>query len=383
MDLRMPSLVRFGPGCLESLPDVLAECRVSRPLVVGDADASSTGTLERTASLAEPRGRSGETWTEVDASLSRRHLARCRERLEAGGCDGLVAVGGGAVIDLCKAVAGLAAAGASRPPVVAVPATPSSGAELSALAVVATALAPQVDRAPVLPGAVIADPQLSASLPGPALAVYALDGLVHAIEAFVGHGSSPFTDLLSLTAVHLIVRSLPAAAGAGDPAGREAVHLGCLYAGVALASAGSGVVHAAAHPLTREHGIPHALAAVLVAPAALDATWSAAPWLHDRLAAALRDAGPPARQDRGQGPRIGTALRAFAQPLGVELGLGRQGVPARDVDRLAGLALEMPGALANVRCRVGRATLAGIYDTAWPDHLPAAPAGRRAADHVV
>lgn len=365
----MPSLVRFGPGCLESLPDVLAECRVSRPLVVGDVDVSSTGTLQRILSLAEASGRSGEAWTEVDGSPSPQHVARCRKRLYAGGFDGLVAVGGGGVIDLCKAVAGLSAAGPTRQPVVAVPATPSSGAELCPSAVVAAALVPQMDREPVLPGAVIADPELSASLPGPALALCAFDALVHAIEAFVGRRSSPLTDLLSLTAVHLIVRSLPAAAGVGDPAGREALHLGSLYAGMALASGGSGVVHAAAHPLTREHGIPHALAAFLVAPAALDATWSAAPWLHDRVAAALRGAGLHTWRNGGQRSRTGMALRAFAQPLGVELGLGRHGVPARDADRLAGLALGMQGSLANVRCKLGRATLAGIYRTAWADHV--------------
>ena len=193
----------------------------------------------------------------------------------------LVAVGGGRVIDVCKAVAA-----AHELPCAAVPTT-LSGAEMSAFH---RPLQDGRGAAPNRPRLVVADPALSASLPPAALTASAMNAFGHAMEALYVRGASPVTSLAAVEAARLLTQGMEGLRAAGDEADDEAsddrqagdqardfLALGGLLAGYAIALTGLGLHHVVCQTIVRTTGAPHAGVNAVMAPHVLRRMLAAAP----------------------------------------------------------------------------------------------------------
>src|SRR6185436_10889517 len=120
----------------------------------------------------------------------------------------------------------------------------------------------------------------------------ALDGFIHAVEAFLARRATPLTDAFARPAVAAIARALPRVLADGsDMAAREDLSLGCLYSGLAMANANAGAIHALGYPLTGRYGIPHGLANALMAAATLERVAPGRPERAAELARLLSDGG--------------------------------------------------------------------------------------------
>jgi len=188
--------------------------------------------------------------------------------------DRLVALGGGRVVDVTKAVA---AAGGLQ--VMAIPTT-LSGAEMTR----GHRHARGVDEATprVRPSVVINDPALSASQPVPELAASALNAFGHAAEALYVPHRIPVIDLVAAESA----RILGAAFSRGEP-DRDALALGALLGGYALDASGLGLHHVLAQTLVREAGVGHGPANAVMLPHTLGALAWRGPASAERLTAAL------------------------------------------------------------------------------------------------
>jgi alcohol dehydrogenase class IV len=199
------------------------------------------------------------------------------------GCDALVAIGGGSVIDAAKAI-GMAAANHKHPrelvgyfrgrhappPIYAVPTTAGTGSEVTVAAVISD---PQRETKLVIadtrlvPKMAALDPELMVGLPREVTAASGMDALTHAIEAFIGYWGTRFTDRMALAAVGMIYENLPRACEHGsDLAAREKMALASTYAGLAFTRANVGNVHAIAHQLGGKYHTPHGLANAIMLP---------------------------------------------------------------------------------------------------------------------
>jgi alcohol dehydrogenase class IV len=207
--------------------------------------------------------------------------------------DLLVALGGGRVVDVTKALA--AAAG---PPVraAAIPTT-LSAAEMSRGHRQAAGVDPKTPN--VRPAIVVNDPDLSASQPAPELAASAANSLAHAVEGAVTTNASPVPVLAAREAVRL---TEAAYAGAGDEPDREALALAALLSGYTIDQAGLALHHVLAQTLVRlggaDHGpanaamLPHTIPALVRRnPATIDATAIAIELARRAGAERLRDIG--------------------------------------------------------------------------------------------
>ncbi len=245
----------------------------------------------------------------------------------------LVAVGGGRVIDVAKALA------AAEPPrrVVAVPTT-LSGAEMTAIHRLATGT--PAGRTRVRPSVVVTDPALLEGMPDAALAASAMNALGHAVEAPLTPRANPVATMSAEAACALLRRGM----GAGPP-DLDALALGALLAGAAIGSAGYGLHHVVAQTLAREAGVGHGPANAAMLPHSLQA-------LRTRFGDRVDPSGDLLALAR-EGAR-----RAGAERLR-DLGVGR--------DVLGRIAAEavLRGELAETPPPATVTELQAMYEAAW------------------
>jgi alcohol dehydrogenase class IV len=202
-------------------------------------------------------------------------------------CDVVVALGGGSVIDAGKAIAALLtnpgelmdylevvgkgkALQNPAAPLIAVPTTAGTGAEVTRNAVLGVPER-QVKvslRSPwLLPRLALVDPELTLDLPPATTAHTGLDALTQLIEAYVSIRSNPMTDGFCVQGIPLAARSLRRAFHQGhDAEARRDMSLAALFSGLALANAGLGVIHGFAAPLGGRFPAPHgAICAAILA----------------------------------------------------------------------------------------------------------------------
>lgn len=173
----------------------------------------------------------------------------------------IVALGGGRVVDVAKAVA----AGLGGLDVAAVPTT-LSAAEMTRAHRHATGIDPAAPRR--RPTLVLNDPAISASQPARELAGSTANALAHAVEATATTGASPVPTL----AAHDAARRLAGGFSATEP-DRDELALGALLSGYALDAAGIGLHHVLSQTLVRASGLPHGTVNAALLPhtiAALD-----------------------------------------------------------------------------------------------------------------
>jgi len=189
--------------------------------------------------------------------------------------DWIAAIGGGSVLDLAKAAAGLYNAdeepayyqegGALKErgiPFIAVPTTAGSGSEATPNAVIINRQKKRKtslrDRSFVA-RTVILDVALLADLPRPIISYSGMDAFVQAYEAYTSRNATWLSDTFALKAIDLINRNiLPAYATRSEEA-LTPLLLGSYFSGVAFSSARLGVIHGIAHPLGVLYDQPHGL----------------------------------------------------------------------------------------------------------------------------
>ena len=219
----------------------------------------------------------------------------------------LVALGGGRVIDVAKAIA---AVRGGR--VAAIPTT-LSGAEMTHVHRL-----PAGHEAPhlVRPAVVIADPGPMTELDEKPLRATAMNALAHGAEALYGPGANPPATLASLRGAELIAEALDQPAKDRD---RAALALGALLCAHGIDSAGLGPHHAISQELVRVMGIPHAETNATMLPHTMEMMRPRFPEALEALGEALgatRRQLPGRLKKLGGGPRWLSELGAESERVG-------------------------------------------------------------------
>jgi alcohol dehydrogenase class IV len=279
-DFCIPTRVLFGPGVSSEIEGVMQSFGIVPFLVTGTNFARH----ERVLGGLARKGSRGMVCGEPDFESVRELVLVARRA----GCDSVLALGGGSVIDTGKAVAMLLAnggdpldyaevIGSARPvdkpsvPCLAVPTTAGAGSEVTRNAVLRSrehGVKVSLRSPRMIPTMALVDPELTLDLPPEVTAATGLDALSQVLEPFVSSRANAFTDNLCRDGLMRISRSLRVAYENGrDLCARTDMALGALYGGMALANAGLGAVHGFAAALGGLFHAPHgALCAALLAP---------------------------------------------------------------------------------------------------------------------
>ncbi|PSN17707.1 alcohol dehydrogenase, partial [filamentous cyanobacterium CCP5] len=385
-----PTQIQFGARARERLPQAVRRLGMARPLVVSDRDVARLPWFSEILNLlsgVEPAVFSG-VWGNPVVSQVEVGLAAYRNH----GADGIVAVGGGAPMDVAKAIALMAhhpghlfeyedglldgrPVDQLVPAIVAIPTTAGTGSEVGRSAVISddATHAKKIIFAPeLLPKVVLADPELLLGLPAKITAATGMDALTHLVEAYLAKGLHPICDGIALEGLRLVADHLKDCVafaqrqGMGESLDGKAAeaHLvargGMLNASMMGAIAfqkGLGVTHSCAHALSTVCDTHHGLANAVMLPAAMAFNLEAAPEKFLRLAQAVR---PGATSGEDFLDWLVTLRRA----IGIPNTLTDLGISPGAVDDLVGVALQDGCYAFNPRL-VSKAEFYAIYEAAF------------------
>jgi len=333
----LPTTLVFGEGSRHEAGARAVELGVTRALLVSDAGVVAAGLTGEIAERLAEAGLGVARYDEVDPNPRVSSVDGARDLFLAEECDGVIAVGGGSVIDTAKAAALLVSDGGevadydftlAEPrtitrriaPLVALPTTAGTGSEVTFWAVITD----ESRRAklglggPLMaPHVALVDPELTYSLPPDITAYSGLDALTHAVEAYTATNAGPLSDLLAMRAIRLVTESLRTAVDdRADVAARRSMMLASTLAGAAFTNSDVGAVHCLAEIIGGMYDLPHGLVCAMYLPGF---TEFSAPGAPERYAAAARALGV---QTGGfSAAEVGAAaarrLRELATGLGV------------------------------------------------------------------
>lgn len=275
--------VIFGIGTLAEVGGAVRRVGGHRPMLISDPGVLAAGWVDRALPyLADVRVRS-RLWHDLTPNPKDFEVEAAFERYREYGCDALLAIGGGSCIDLAKAVAvlsgnggrildyeGIDRATSPIPPMVMVPTTGGSGADVSQFCVVTDTtrrLKATIGGRALVPEISLTDPEILTTMPAELTAHTGLDALSHAIESCVSEASDFLSKGHAMAAIEALARHLPRSVQ--DPLdldAREAIARASLQAGLAFTNALLGATHAIAHQIGGALDLPHGLLNAILMP---------------------------------------------------------------------------------------------------------------------
>jgi alcohol dehydrogenase len=283
ISLKSPSLILAGIGALQKMGEEAKNLDAQKALLVTDKVMIETGIEGQVKAVLAENGVSVDVFDDVKSDPDIENCEACIDMAKAGNYDLIVGVGGGSPMDIAS-IASVMCTNAGtvydyfgvnlvkQPgiPTFLITTTAGTGAEVTPNAIL-TDHKDQLKKAIVspyiLPRAAVIDPELTLSMPPVVTSFTGMDALTHAIESYTSMNATPLTDMYAREGIRLIAQSLRTAVSKGEKLeARYDMSMGSLYAGISLANAGVGAVHALAYPLGGQFNVAHGIANGLLLP---------------------------------------------------------------------------------------------------------------------
>lgn len=367
-----PVKILSGQNALEHIGHELGHLNARRPMLLTNqmlTEVGLTGTL--TAALRGSGLTPAAVFEEIppDSSI---HVVNAAGRLyRERGCDAIIALGGGSVIDTAKGLRVLISQDAEdimqyqgadvlgpgrRVPMAVIPTTAGTGSEATLVAVIANPerrLKMEFVSHHLLPDLAVLDPRMTRSLPPRITASTGMDALVHAIEGYTCIQRNPLSDAYAWAAIELIRDHLLQAVTDGrNEEARMAMANAALMAGIAFSNSMVGLVHAIGHACGGVSKVAHGDAMAILLPHVMVYNLDLLGERYARLLLAL--AGPERYAATPAGRRGAEAIEAVAalarrlnEVCGLPLRLRDAGVAEADLPAIARTALNGGALLMN------------------------------------
>jgi len=355
-----PTSVRFGPGRIRELPDVVKSIGLKNPLIVTDPGISALPMIPAARDALAAAGLGVAVFDRVQANPVSANVEDGLKVYRDGQHDGVIAFGGGSALDVGKVIAFMA--GQTRPmwdfedigdwftradpegiaPIVAVPTTSGTGSEVGRAGVItdeATHTKKIIFHPKMMPRVALLDPELTVGLPPKLTAAVGMDALSHCLEAYCAPGFHPLADGIAAEGARLVKEFLPRAVKDGTDIEARANLMAAAAMGATAFQKGLGAMHSLSHPIGAIYGAHHGMTNATFMPYVLEFNRPVIEAKIARLAAYM-----------GLAPNFDAFLKwvlDLRKEIGVPHTLVALGVPLDRADEIAEMAIVDPTAGSN------------------------------------
>lgn len=285
LNFRAPVDLIFGNDSLAQIGSKLGEKGLNdkKALIVTDKGLVQSGIIEKLTDRLEEAGTPFSVFSAVESSPPVSVVKKGLQQYQKDGCDLVIGIGGGSSMDTAKVIAVLATnegdmedftgvdnVPESPAPIIAIPTTCGTGAEVTFNAVITN---PEEKRKMVIispriaPDLAICDPLLTISLPAALTASTGMDALTHSIESFTNDVFNPLADMITKESIQLIGKYLPKAVAKGeDIKARYWTLYASTITGIGFNLTRLANVHAISLPVSAHFGVPHGIANAILLP---------------------------------------------------------------------------------------------------------------------
>lgn len=287
----MPTKWIFGAGALNELSGQQLPGDKAMLITSGGKSTKENGYVYRVMEQLAKRGVKSELFDKIEANPLKTTVMHGAEFAKANGCDFIVALGGGSVMDASKAIAAMVTndgdlwdyvsggTGKGLPlknnplPIVAITTTAGTGSEVDQWGVISNdetnekiGFGGYDSLFPILS---IVDPELMTSIPPKFTAYQGFDALFHSTEVYISKFANPFSDMVALTAIENVAKNLAKAVNDGkDLTAREKIAFANTLSGYSMVTGACTSEHSMEHAMSAyHHDLPHGAGLIMISKA--------------------------------------------------------------------------------------------------------------------
>ncbi len=339
----LPVNLLFGRGTSNEIGKEVAKYGKKALIVTGKSSTKRSGLLDKVISLLNDAKIEYEIFDKVEQNPLTTTVYEGVEIIKDTGCDVILGLGGGSIMDAAKSIAFSAKnpgdiseyifgmkQGNEALPIVLVPTTCGTGSEGNSFSVLTN---PETkDKKSLRTNAIIAkasiiDPELMTTMPKSILASVGFDALAHNMEAYISKIGQPLTDMKAFYGIKLLADNLIKVYN--DPSDLEAwekVTLASTLGGMVIGVAGVAAPHGLEHPASGLYDIVHGKGLAALTPIIVEKSWESDIQKYTDISKLL--GGTDAKD-------CADAIRSFLEKIDLKITLGELGAKEKDIEWMA------------------------------------------------
>ncbi len=289
-DFNNPTRILFGSGALNDLGKQQMPGKKAMLLMSRGKSAKVSGAYDRTLAQLAQAGVEAAEFAKVMENPLKDMVMEGAAFARENGCDFIVALGGGAVLDSAVAISAMATndgdlwdyvnggTGKGQPlanpglPIVTITLTAGTGSEINCWGVISNPETKEkigFGRTELTPVLAVVDPELMKTVPPKYTAYQGFDALFHNTEVMMSNGVNILSEAIALSAIENIAKYLPRAVADGnDLEAREHVAYGSTLAGMTMQLTSTTAQHSMEHAMSAyHHDLPHGAGLIMISKA--------------------------------------------------------------------------------------------------------------------
>lgn len=355
----------FGPGSLNQAGECCSRLGSTRVFLVADPGVVTYHWADKAASFLEEAGMEYQVWSDFSANPRDYEVEKGAQLYNKTCCDAVLAIGGGSAVDAAKAVAilttnkgqihgyeGIDMINNPLPPLIVIPSTAGSGAEVSQFAIISDSkrnIKMAIISKSLVPDIAITDPLILSTVNSRITAHTGMEALSHAIEAYLSLAATDMTDIHALHAIKLIACHLRSSvASQVDEAAKIAMGKASLHAGIAFSNAVLGLTHAMTHQVGGLLDLPIGTISAVLLPHVMRYNLMACVDKYVDIAEAM-GACTNNLSSREAAEKAIEMVQELSADLGIPSGLAEMGLPEDSIPNLSKNAIKDACYITNPR----------------------------------
>ena len=363
--LKMPHAVYGGENAIENITEIIQKVNAKKVAMFTDKSLEDLGLFALPENAVKESGAEYFVLDDLPPEPSYQQVQKVVDEFKKSSSDLIIACGGGSVMDAAKLASILVTdeygvkelldqPGLAKKcvPIVLIPTTAGTGAEVTPNAIVAVpekAVIIGIVNENMIADYVILDARMIKDLPRKIAASTGVDALCHCIECYTSNKANPLSDTFALQGLDMIFRSIiPACDDRNAMEDKKIMQVAAFYGGLAITASGTTAVHGLSYPLGGRYHIPHGVSnAILLVPVMMFNE----PAVRERLANVYdfccHDEVKSCVTPEEKSAWVIDLLEKIVKHLDIPMDLGEFGVPKEDLDWLVEAGLEQQRLLKN------------------------------------